>query len=222
MEFDRNPTLDALCARKSVRVFTEEPVPQAVKNALFQAAMQAPTAGNQMLYTILDITDAALKARLADLCDHQPFIADAPVVLVFVADCQRWYDGFAAAGCAPRPPREGDLLLAAADAAIAAQNTVVAAESFGLGSCYIGDILENFEDVRSALALPPYAVPAAMLVLGYYGVDVMLKAFKRHQVTYVLQLPRGGLYAIVLVCIFVAVAAWVVLMLCKKGEFDDA
>ncbi|MFQ7725052.1 MAG: nitroreductase family protein [Ruthenibacterium lactatiformans] len=113
MEFDRNPTLDALCARKSVRVFTEEPVPQAVKNALFQAAMQAPTAGNQMLYTILDITDAALKARLADLCDHQPFIADAPVVLVFVADCQRWYDGFAAAGCAPRPPREGDLLLAA-------------------------------------------------------------------------------------------------------------
>ena len=149
MEFDRNPTLDALCARKSVRVFTEEPVPQAVKNALFQAAMQAPTAGNQMLYTILDITDAALKARLADLCDHQPFIADAPVVLVFVADCQRWYDGFAAA-----------------DAAIAAQNTVVAAESFGLGSCYIGDILENCEDVRSALALPPYAVPAAMLVLG--------------------------------------------------------
>lgn len=107
MEFDRNPTLDALCARKSVRVFTEEPVPQAVKNALFQAAMQAPTAGNQMLYTILDITDAALKARLADLCDHQPFIADAPVVLVFVADCQRWYDGFAAAGCAPRPPRGG-------------------------------------------------------------------------------------------------------------------
>ena len=166
MEFERNPTLDALCARKSVRVFTEEPVPQAVKNALFQAAMQAPTAGNQMLYTILDITDAALKARLADLCDHQPFIADAPVVLVFVADCQRWYDGFAAAGCAPRPPREGDLLLAAADAAIAAQNTVVAAESFGLGSCYIGDILENCEDVRSALALPPYAVPAAMLVLG--------------------------------------------------------
>ena len=164
MEFDRNPTLDALCARKSVRVFTEEPVPQAVKNALFQAAMQAPTAGNQMLYTILDITDAALKARLADLCDHQPFIADAPVVLVFVADCQRWYDGFAAAGCAPRPPREGDLLLAAADAAIAAQNTVVAAESFGLGSCYIGDILENCEDVRSALALPPYAVPAAMLL----------------------------------------------------------
>ena len=138
MEFERNPTLDALCARKSVRVFTEEPVPQAVKNALFQAAMQAPTAGNQMLYTILDITDAALKARLADLCDHQPFIADAPVVLVFVADCQRWYDGFAAAGCAPRPPREGDL----------------------------GDILETCEDGRRARALPPYAVPAAMLVLG--------------------------------------------------------
>ena len=61
----------------------------------------------------------------------------------------------------------GDLLLACADALIAAQNAVVAAESIGLGSCYIGDILENQETVVKLLNLDKYVVPAAMLVFGY-------------------------------------------------------
>ena len=150
-----------------MRVFTAEPVAPADKTALLDAAIQAPTAGNQTLYTILDITDPDKKERLAVLCDHQPFIAGAPVVLVFLADCRKWYEAFAAAGCAPRAPGAGDLLLAAADACIAAQNVVVAAESLGLGSCYIGDVLENCAAMRELLALPPFVVPAAMLVLGH-------------------------------------------------------
>ena len=80
-DLPRNETLDALRARKSVRVFTAEPVTQAEYAALIEAAMQAPTAGAQQLYTILHITDAARRARLAELCDHQPFIAQAPLVL---------------------------------------------------------------------------------------------------------------------------------------------
>ena len=76
-----NEILQALSARKSVRVYTEEPVTDAERDAILQAAFQAPTAGNQQLYTILNITDPALKATLADLCDHQPFIAKAPLVL---------------------------------------------------------------------------------------------------------------------------------------------
>lgn len=89
------------------------------------------------------------------------------MVLVFVADCQRWYDGFAAAGCAPRPPAGGRPAAGRGGRGPSPHKTRWwPPESFGLGSCYIGDILENCEDVRSALALPPYAVPAAMLVLG--------------------------------------------------------
>ena len=57
--------------------------------------------------------------------------------------------------------------MACADACIAAQNAVTAAESLGIGSCYIGDILENCEIHRELLGLPPYVVPAAMLVFGY-------------------------------------------------------
>ena len=58
-------------------------------------------------------------------------------------------------------------MLAVTDTAIAAQNAVVAAQSLGIGSCYIGDIMENAETQRKLLKLPPYVFPAAMLVFGY-------------------------------------------------------
>ena len=91
---ENNAILSALSARKSVRVFTPDPVTPDERAAILNAAFQAPTAGNQQLYTILDITDPALKATLADLCDHQPFIAGAPLVLVFLADCRRWLNAY--------------------------------------------------------------------------------------------------------------------------------
>lgn len=162
-----NDILAALAARKSVRAFTPEPVSPAQRRAILQAALQAPTAGNQTLYTILDITDGEKKQRLSQLCDHQPFIAAAPLVLMFLADGTRWHRAYGAAGCAPRPQGLGDALLAMADACIAAQNAVTAAESLGLGSCYIGDVLENREQMRALLALPPCVFPAAMLVIGH-------------------------------------------------------
>ena len=162
-----NETLRVLMERKSVRVFEKRPIGPEEKQAILNAAMRAPTTGNSMLYSILDVTDQALKDKLAITCDHQPFIARAPMVLIFCADCQKWYDAFAAGGCAPRKPGAGDLWLALSDANIAAQNAVTAAWSLGLGSCYIGDILEHAERHRELLNLPEYVVPAAMAVFGY-------------------------------------------------------
>ena len=161
-----NEVIRQLHERKSVRVFADRPVLPEEKRAILEAAMAAPTAGNQQLYTILDITDPELKARLSETCDHQPFIAKAPVVMIFCADCQKWYDAYREAACAPRSPGAGDLMLAVEDAAIAAQNAVTAAQSLGIGSCYIGDIMENCEEHRRMLNLPEYVFPAVMLVLG--------------------------------------------------------
>ena len=162
-----NSTIQELKNRKSVRVFTGEPISPEKKALILEAATQAPTAGNQQLYTIIDVTDKSLKEKLAVTCDNQPFIAEADMVLVFVADCQKWYEGFKDAGASPRNPGVGDLMLAVTDTAIAAQNAVVAAESLGIGSCYIGDIMENAETHKEILNLPEYAFPAVMLVLGY-------------------------------------------------------
>ena len=162
-----NPICQSLENRKSVRVFTDAPISQEVKQAILASACEAPTAGNQQLYTILDITDQAIKDTLAKTCDDQPFIAQAPMVLIFCADAQKWYDAFRLAGLDPRKPAVGDLLLAVSDATIAAQNAVTAAWSLGVGSCYIGDIMEQCETHRTLLGLPPYVFPAAMLVFGY-------------------------------------------------------
>lgn len=162
-----NQTLQALADRKSVRAYLDRPISAEDKSAILRAAAEAPTAGCQQLYTILDITDQELKAKLAESCDRQPFIAKAPLVLIFCADCQKWYDGYLLAGCEPRRPGEGDLLLAVNDALIAAQNAVTAAWSLGIGSCYIGDVMEQAERHREWLRLPDYVFPAAMLVFGY-------------------------------------------------------
>ena len=162
-----NEVISQLHERKSVRVFADRPITPAEKETILQAAVQAPTAGNQQLYTILDITDQAIKDALVKTCDDQPMIARAPLVLIFCADCRKWYDAFCAAGCQPRQPGVGDLLLAVSDANIAAQNAVCAAWSLGIGSCYIGDVMENCEEQRRLLSLPEYVFPAAMLVFGY-------------------------------------------------------
>lgn len=162
-----NKIIESLYDRKSVRVFEERPIADESKKEILLAAMQAPTAGNQQLYTILDITDQKLKNRLAESCDHQPFIAKAPMVLIFCADILKWVDVFEEGGSNPRKPGCGDLILAIDDALIAAQNAVVAAESLGIGSCYIGDIMEQCELHREMLHLPEYVFPAAMLVFGY-------------------------------------------------------
>lgn len=162
-----NEVIKQLYERKSVRVFEDKEISAEDKAYILESATQAPTAGNQQMYTILDITDQGLKDKLAESCDHQPFIAKAKLVLVFCADYQKWYDAFEAGGCEPRKPGMGDLMLAVTDTAIAAQNAVVAAQSLGIGSCYIGDIMENCEIHQEMLNLPPYVFPAAMLVFGY-------------------------------------------------------
>ncbi|MDR3209545.1 MAG: nitroreductase family protein [Oscillospiraceae bacterium] len=162
-----NEVTRQLKARKSVRAFEARPVPDEILGEILECALAAPTAGCQMLYTILHITDPMIKSALARTCDNQPFIGTAPLVLLFLADCRRWLDSYAYAGCEARAPREADMLLACADAVIAAQNAVTAAEALGLGSCYIGDIVEQRETVTQLLALDPYVFPAALLVLGY-------------------------------------------------------
>ena len=162
-----NETIRQLLERKSVRAFTDREIGAEEKRLILEAAVNAPTAGNQQLYTILDITDDVLKKELVETCDHQAFIAKGKLVLIFCADCRKWYECYIDTGCQPRAPGVGDLMLAVVDAAIAAQNAVTAAQSLGIGSCYIGDVMENCEKQRSLLSLPPYVFPAAMLVFGY-------------------------------------------------------
>lgn len=171
-----NETLTLLMNRRSIRKYSDRPISDAEKQAVLAAVFRAPTAGAMMLYSIIEVEDAEKKRQLAESCDHQPFIASAPWLLLFLADYQRWqdaYDHFDVRNSAlqksrqVREPGAGDLMLACQDALIAAQTAVVAAESLGIGSCYIGDILENYEVHRALLNLPRYVIPIALVCFGY-------------------------------------------------------
>ena len=171
-----NPVINTILNRKSIRVYSEQPVTEVEKQAILQAAIRAPTAGNMMLYSIIEVRDQGLKDQLVLTCDNQPFIAKAPLLLLFAADYQRWHDYYLLTGVdalcqsrqqAMRRPEEGDLLLACCDTLIAAQTAVLAAELLGIGSCYIGDILEKFETHQALFNLPQYVLPMALICFGY-------------------------------------------------------
>ena len=99
-----NETIRQLYERKSVRVFEDRDIEENIVEEILNATAMAPTPGNQQLYTILRITDPAIKAQLADSCDHQPFIAEGKLILVFCADCLKWYNAYLSTGCEPRDP----------------------------------------------------------------------------------------------------------------------
>ena len=146
---------------------TKSGIPEEDVQKILRAAIEAPTAGNMTLWSAIRVTDEAKKKRLSETCDNQPFIASAPLVLVFCADYKRWYDLFATLdlGEELRKPGEGDLMLAMMDTIIAAHASVIAADALGCGSCYIGDIIERFEQ-REILGLPEYVKPVCMVVYG--------------------------------------------------------
>ena len=183
-----NQVMEVLMKRRSIRAYEDREIPAEIRAEILKATLRAPTAGNMMLYSILEITDPSLKDKLAVTCDNQPFIARAALVWIFLADYQRWYDYFLASGvreiCEQKnlplqKPEEADLFLACCDALIAAQNAVIAAESFGIGSCYIGDIMEQYETHKEMLHLPQYVFPIGMLVFGYPTRQQMEREYTR-------------------------------------------
>jgi nitroreductase len=85
-----NPVLEIIENRRSVRKYSNRPIPSKEKKQILHATLRAPTAGNMMLYSIIEIESQDLKDQLAVTCDNQPFIAKAPWMLLFLADYQRW------------------------------------------------------------------------------------------------------------------------------------
>jgi len=189
-----NETLKLLNDRTSLRKYMDKPISKENLQYILEGAMRAPTAGNMMTYSIIVVQDAKKKEILSKSCDNQPFIGKSPLVLIFVADYQKWFEYYKANNvleycnknnikyCAPS---EASLFLAIGDAVIAAQNAVIAAESIGIGSCYIGDIMEKYEFHKELLKLPEFAFPAAMLCLGYYPEDYNINPRDRFQQKYV-------------------------------------
>ncbi len=163
--------------RRSLRNYSGAPVTEEEKKQIIETAILAPTAGNMMLYSILEIAGQDLKKKIAEINSHQSFIAKSSFVLLFLADYQRWYDFYCTDGAPEmclnnglqwREPEEADLLLACCDAMIVAQTAVMAAESLGIGSCYFGTAMERIEEQRKLLNLSPWVFPLTLVAFGHY------------------------------------------------------
>ena len=181
-----NETINTINNRVSLRRYSQKQISKQHLDTILESAIKAPTAGNMMMYSILKITDKETKEILSKTCDNQPFIAKAPVVLIFLADLQKQFDYYNLCDVQSialendklvNPPGMNDFLLSVNDALIACQNAVLAAESLNIGSCYIGDIMENYEVHKNLLNLPDYTFPAAMITLGYYP-DNMKRVYR--------------------------------------------
>lgn len=163
-----NPVIEQLLAHRTVRAFLPDPVPADTVPTLIAAAQSAASSSNLQLWSVVAVADPARRARLAELAGGQAHIAQAPLILLWVADLARAKSIAEAAGA----PSEGyDFLesytVAAIDAALAAQNATLAAESLGLGTVYIGGLRNNPAEVAELAGLPPQAVVVFGLVIGH-------------------------------------------------------
>ncbi|UYG53918.1 nitroreductase family protein (plasmid) [Comamonas endophytica] len=167
-----NAQIAALLLHRSVRNYLPEALPEGALEAMVAAAQSASTSSNLHQWSVVAVGDPALKARVAELAsgrkkDANRFINDAPLVLLWVADLSRSHaitcDG---GGDAQVHDYLDAFLMASIDAALAAQNAVVAAESMGLGVVYIGAMRNEAQALAELIHLPRYSFVAFGLVVG--------------------------------------------------------
>jgi nitroreductase len=162
-----NETLETLLAHRSVRAYLPDPLEDGVIETLAAAAQSASSSSNLQVWSVVAVQDPARKARLAELAGSQKHIVEAPLLLVWLIDFDRLTQMAKTTGSPTKALGYTEtFLLGAVDAALAAQSAVVALESMGLGSCYIGGIRNEPLDVAAELNLPPRVFPLFGLVVG--------------------------------------------------------
>jgi nitroreductase len=162
-----NHTLELIHAHGSVRHYKPDALPVAMIETIVAAAQRTATSSNLQTYSIVAVTDAAKRARLSELCGNQKHVAEAPLFLAWCADLARLERVCELRGYTQVSEYTENFLIAAVDAAIAAQNAVLAAQSLGLGTCYIGSLRNNPAEVIELLGLPHLVFPLVGMTLGW-------------------------------------------------------
>ncbi|MEA1992978.1 MAG: nitroreductase family protein [Euryarchaeota archaeon] len=163
-----NKTIRLLYERASCRSFSDKKIEPEVLRYILESGIHAPTGGNLQPYSIIKIEKNETKERLAELCEGQQFIADAPVDLLFCIDLhrlERWTELETAPFTARNSFRH--FWIAFQDTVICAQSISTAAESLGLGSVFIGSVMEGLREIKKMFHLPEGVFPVVLLSLGY-------------------------------------------------------
>ena len=167
----QTPTIEQIFRHASVRKYRPEPVPVEMIEAIVAAGQRSSTSSNLQTYSVVAIVDADKKARMAELCDNQRQILQAPVLLVWCADLSQLDRVCDALGYRQETSYVESFLVAAVDAALAMQTAALAAESLGLGMCYIGAVRNQPQEVIELLRLPKLVFPVSGMTLGWPAID---------------------------------------------------
>ena len=159
--------LDAMLNHRSVRHFLRDPLPANTVETLVAAAQSAPTSSNLQTWSVIAVESQGRREALANLVGPPKHLAVAPLVLVWLADLSRIERLGKAQGRHPVGLNYLDtFLMGVIDAALAAQNAVVAAEAMGLGTVYVGGMRNQPEAVAKVLGTPSNVFPVFGLVVG--------------------------------------------------------
>ena len=158
---------DTLLKRRTIRKYTSEPVDDKLLNELLVMGCRTSTTGNMQVYSIIITTDTQVKNDLAPLHFNQKMITEAPVVLTFCADFNRFNRWCLLRKAEPGYDNFLSFITAAIDALLVAQTFCIAAESKGLGICYLGTTTYNAHKIIKVLKLPRGVVPITTVTLGW-------------------------------------------------------
>ncbi|WP_127530455.1 oxygen-insensitive NADPH nitroreductase [Paenibacillus kobensis] len=161
-----NDTIRLLRAHRSIRKYKDDAIPQEHLQEIALAAQAAPTSSNIQAYSVVAVRDAERKRVLAGLAGNQKHIEESPLFLVWLADLNKIRTAVRLHEDAELQQNTELFLLATIDATLAAQNAVIAAESLGYGTVYIGGIRNNPQAVSELLELPPFVYPVFGLSVG--------------------------------------------------------
>ncbi|MBN1925313.1 MAG: NADPH-dependent oxidoreductase [Prolixibacteraceae bacterium] len=159
--------MKTLLQHRSIRKYKNKPIAGELINKILEAGTRASTTGNMQVYSIINTTDANVKKELAPAHFNQKMISEAPNVLTFCADFNRFNKW-----CLQRKAEPGydnflSFITAAIDALLVAQNVAIAAEAEGLGICYLGTTTYNAKEIIEILKLPKGVVPITTLTVGW-------------------------------------------------------
>lgn len=162
-----NPTIELLKSHRSIRKFTDQKIPRELFVELIRAGQSAATSSHVQAYSVIHVVNPENRQKIAELAGGQAYIAECSDFLVFCADMKRSTGAAQRAGADVVRGMTEQLVVASVDTALMAQNVAIAAESEGLGLCYIGGIRNNPEEISEILHLPEHVYPVFGMCLGY-------------------------------------------------------
>jgi len=161
--------MNTLLNHRSIRKFKPGFVEQSKLDSILEAAIRASNTGNMQAYSIVVTRDTEIRQKLWEAHFKQDMVLEAPVHLTFCADFNRFSKWCEQRKADPGYDNYRSFLTGAIDAIIAAQNAAIAAESLGLGICYLGTATWMAATMIDILNLPRLVVPVTAMVIGYPG-----------------------------------------------------